>query len=97
MAKVKYGNWDLVKELEEYEKDMERWVKKGIARTTMKIYNTAINLMPVDTGYLRESTSIDFKDGGMTGVISIGSSYAIYVNYGTGIFAEGPGGSRAPP
>ncbi|MGX0480076.1 HK97 gp10 family phage protein [Staphylococcus pasteuri] len=95
MAKVKYGNWDLVKELEEYEKDMERWVKKGIARTTMKIYNTAINLMPVDTGYLRESTSIDFKDGGMTGVISIGSSYAIYVNYGTGIFAEGPGGSRA--
>lgn len=95
MAKVKYGNWDLVKELEEYEKDMERWIKKGIARTTMKIYNTAINLMPVDTGYLRESTSIDFKDGGMTGVISIGSSYAIYVNYGTGIFAEGPGGSRA--
>ncbi|KKI54734.1 phage protein, HK97 gp10 family [Staphylococcus pasteuri] len=95
MAKVKYGNWDLVKELEEYEKDMERWVKKGIARTTIKIYNTAINLMPVDTGYLRESTSIDFKDGGMTGVISIGSSYAIYVNYGTGIFAEGPGGSRA--
>ena len=95
MAKVKYGNWDLVKELEDYEKDMERWVKKGIARTTMKIYNTAVNLMPVDTGYLRESTSIDFKDGGMTGVISIGSSYAIYVNYGTGIYAEGPVGSRA--
>lgn len=95
MAKVKYGNWDLVKELEDYEKDMEQWVKKGIARTTMKIYNTAVNLMPVDTGYLRESTSIDFKDGGMTGVISIGSSYAIYVNYGTGIYAKGPGGSRA--
>lgn len=95
MAKVKYGNWDLVKELEDYEKEMERWVKKGIARTTMKIYNTAVDLMPVDTGYLRESTSVDFKDGGMTGVISIGSSYAIYVNYGTGIYATGPGGSRA--
>ncbi|TWY25029.1 HK97 gp10 family phage protein, partial [Serratia marcescens] len=31
MAKVKYGNWDLVKELENYERDMERWVKRGIA------------------------------------------------------------------
>ncbi|MDU0433871.1 hypothetical protein QVA48_01435 [Staphylococcus haemolyticus] len=43
----------------------------------MKIYNTAINLMPVDTGYLRESTSVDFRNGGLTGVVKIGSSYAI--------------------
>ena len=51
--------------------------------------------MPVDTGYLRESVSMDFKKGGLTGVINIGSEYAVYVNYGTGIYAVGPGGSRA--
>ena len=51
--------------------------------------------MPVDTGYLRESVSMDFKKGGLTGVINIGSEYALYVNYGTGIYAVGPGGSRA--
>lgn len=95
MAKVKYGADSLVVELERYQKDVEKWVKKGIAKTTMKIYNTAINLMPVDTGYLRESTSVDFKNGGLTGVISIGSEYAVYVNYGTGIYAVGPSGSRA--
>ncbi|HDI0968704.1 TPA: HK97 gp10 family phage protein, partial [Staphylococcus aureus] len=95
MAKVKYGNWDLVKELENYERDMERWVKRGIAKTTAKIHNTIISLMPVDTGYLRESVTMDFKDGGFTGVINIGSEYAIYVNYGTGIYATGAGGSRA--
>ncbi|HAY1336005.1 TPA: HK97 gp10 family phage protein [Staphylococcus aureus] len=95
MAKVKYGNWDLVKELENYERDIERWVKRGIAKTTVKIHNTIISLMPVDTGYLRESVTIDFKDGGFTGVINIGSEYAIYVNYGTGIYATGAGGSRA--
>ncbi|MBG3869760.1 HK97 gp10 family phage protein [Staphylococcus haemolyticus] len=95
MAKVKYGADSLVVELERYQKDVEKWAKKGIAKTTMKIYNTAINLMPVDTGYLRESTSVDFKNGGLTGVISIGSEYAVYVNYGTGIYAVGPGGSRA--
>ncbi|MGZ1563259.1 HK97-gp10 family putative phage morphogenesis protein [Staphylococcus argenteus] len=95
MAKVKYGNWDLVKELENYERDIERWVKRGIAKTTAKIHNTIISLMPVDTGYLRESVTMDFKDGGFTGVINIGSEYAIYVNYGTGIYATGAGGSRA--
>ncbi|MFT4528639.1 HK97-gp10 family putative phage morphogenesis protein [Staphylococcus haemolyticus] len=95
MAKVKYGADSLVVELERYQKDVEKWAKKGIAKTTMKIYNTAINLMPVDTGYLRESTSVDFRNGGLTGVISIGSEYAVYVNYGTGIYAVGPGGSRA--
>ncbi|HBC4807069.1 TPA: HK97 gp10 family phage protein [Staphylococcus aureus] len=95
MAKVKYGNWDLVKELENYERDMERWVKRGIAKTTAKIHNTIISLMPVDTGYLRESVTMDFKDSGFTGVINIGSEYAIYVEYGTGIYATGPGGSRA--
>lgn len=95
MAKVKYGADSLIVELERYQKDVEKWAKKGIAKTTMKIYNTAINLMPVDTGYLRESTSVDFRNGGLTGVISIGSEYAVYVNYGTGIYAVGPGGSRA--
>ncbi|NBL34483.1 HK97 gp10 family phage protein, partial [Streptococcus equi] len=44
MAKVKYGNWTLVAELEDYKDEMERWVKRGIARTTMKIYNTAVTL-----------------------------------------------------
>lgn len=95
MAKVKYGNWDLVKELEEFEEETIRWAKKGIAKTTMLIHNSIISHMPVDTGYLRESVSMDFKKGGLTGVINIGSSYAVYVNYGTGIYSTGPGGSRA--
>lgn len=95
MAKVKYGNWDLVKELEDYEKDMKRWVKKGITKTTLKIYNTAVEMAPVDMGYLKESIDFTYKDGGFTGVINVGAEYAIYVEYGTGIYAKGPGGSRA--
>ncbi|NHM91330.1 HK97 gp10 family phage protein, partial [Staphylococcus sp. 10602379] len=50
MAKVKFGADSIVVDLEKYSKDMEKWVKKGIAKTTLKIYNTAIHLMPVDTG-----------------------------------------------
>lgn len=95
MAKVKYGNWNLVAELEDYREEMEDWVKKGIAKTTMKIYNTAVALAPVDTSWLRESISYEFYDGGFSSKINVGADYAIYVEYGTGIYAEGPGGSRA--
>ncbi|MFK5673027.1 HK97-gp10 family putative phage morphogenesis protein [Mammaliicoccus sciuri] len=95
MAKVIYGNKELVVALEKYEEEMEKWVKKGIAKTTQTIYNTAVALAPVDDGFLRESISFEYKDGGMKGVVSVGADYAIYVNYGTGIYATGPGGSRA--
>lgn len=95
MAKVKYGNWDLVAALEDYKEEMEDWVKKGIAKTINTIYNTAVSLAPVDLGYLKESIDFIYKDGGFTGVISVGAEYAIYVEYGTGIYATGPGGSRA--
>ncbi|PTK22528.1 HK97 gp10 family phage protein [Staphylococcus hominis] len=95
MAKVKYGNWNLVAELEDYREEMEDWVKEGIAKTTMKIYNKAVALAPVDTSWLRESISFEFYDNGFSSKINVGASYSIYVEYGSGIFAEGPGGSRA--
>lgn len=95
MAKVKYGADSLVVELERYQKDVEKWAKKGIAKTTMKIYNTAVALAPVDLGFLKESIDFKFTNGGLTGVVSVGADYAIYVEYGTGIYATGPGGSRA--
>ena len=43
---------------------MSRSGRKGIAKTTMKIYNTAVALAPVDTSWLRESISYEFYDGG---------------------------------
>lgn len=94
MAKVTYGNNNLVVALEDYREEMEDWVKKGIAKTTQMIYNTAVSLAPVDMGFLKESIDFKYKDGGMTGVVSVGADYAIYVEYGTGIYATGPGGSR---
>ncbi|MDO6943219.1 HK97-gp10 family putative phage morphogenesis protein [Staphylococcus aureus] len=95
MAKVRYGADSIVVDLEKYSKDMEKWVKKGIAKTTLKIYNTAVALAPVDMGFLKESIDYKFTDGGLSSVISVGADYAIYVEYGTGIYATGPGGSRA--
>lgn len=95
MAKVKYGNWDLVAELDDYRDEMEKRVKKGVLKTTLAIYNTAVTLAPVDLGYLKESIDYKLTDGGFSGLVSVGADYAIYVEYVTGIYATGPGGSRA--
>ena len=51
--------------------------EKGIAKTTMKIYNTAVALAPVDTSWLRESISYEFYDGGFSSKINVGADYAI--------------------
>ncbi|UEX89690.1 HK97-gp10 family putative phage morphogenesis protein [Staphylococcus ratti] len=93
MAKVKYGANSIVADLEKYSKDIDKWVKKGIAKTTMKIYNTAVALAPVDQGFLKESIDFRFENGGLTGVVNVGASYSLYVEYGTGIYATK--GSRA--
>ncbi|AMY05229.1 hypothetical protein CD149_10290 [Staphylococcus condimenti] len=95
MAKVKYGNWDLVAELEDYRDEMEKWVEKGILKTTLAIYNTAVALAPVDLGFLKESIDFKINDDGFSSVISVGAGYAVFVEYGTGVHSEGPGGSRA--
>lgn len=95
MAKIKYGSNKLSIDLEKFEDDIQEWVKKGIAKTTLIIYNNAVALAPVDLGYLRESIDFKFTDGGYSSVISVGAEYAIYVEFGTGIYAKGPGGSRA--
>lgn len=95
MAKVKFGGDDLIVELDKFEKEIERWVKKGIAKTVTTIYNVAVSNAPVDMGFLKESIDFKFTDDGLKGVVSVGADYAVYVEYGTGIYATGPGGSRA--
>lgn len=96
MAKVKYGNNNLVVALEDYREEMEDWVKKGIAKTTQMIYNTAVALAPVDTGFLKESIDFMYKDGGFTGVVSVGSEYAIFIEYGTGIYSVNSRAKKIP-
>ncbi|HFO1921403.1 TPA: HK97-gp10 family putative phage morphogenesis protein [Staphylococcus aureus] len=93
MAKVKYGADSMVVELDKFDKKIEEWVKKGIAKTTMKIYNTAGALAPVDSGFLKESIDFRFENGGLTGVINVGANYSLYIEYGTGIYSLK--GSRA--
>ncbi|KAA0956632.1 HK97 gp10 family phage protein [Planococcus sp. ANT_H30] len=81
--------------LEEYTDDVKKRAKQIVLETAQIIQSQAKALAPVDDGSLRDSITLRIENGGLGAVIHVGAFYAIYVNYGTGIYAEGPGGSRA--
>lgn len=83
-----------------------RAMRLGSLKTCQRIERSAKIYCPVNTGYLRSSILAETlgEDGAM---VSAGGSYrgthgamrdvqyATYVEFGTGIYAAGPGGSRA--
>lgn len=78
-----------------YEQKYEREIKRIVAETAEIMASEAKANAPVDTGALRDSIQVDYSSDGLTASVTVGASYGAYVNYGTGVFAEGPGGSSA--
>jgi hypothetical protein len=93
------------KRLDEISMGSARAMRLGCLHTAQRIERMAKILCPVRTGYLRSSIRSDVlgEDGAYA---SAGGSYkgthgamrdveyAVYVNYGTGRYATGPGGSK---
>ena len=68
-------------------------VKQGVSETAMLLNTEASSRAPVDEGNLKNS--IQSEIGGLEATVMVGASYGIFVEYGTGVYAKGPGGSRA--
>ncbi|MCY8035638.1 HK97 gp10 family phage protein [Bacillus sonorensis] len=73
-----------------------RRVKRIIAETAEIIYGQAVALAPVEDGNLKNSIEVNYYDGGLKAKITVGASYAIYVEFGTGIYAEEGNGRKTP-
>ena len=67
--------------------------ERGISETAMLLNTEASSRAPVDEGNLKKS--IQSEIGGLEATVMVGASYGIFVEYGTGAYAKGPGGSRA--
>ena len=90
---------NLLKAVDDFEEQYIRAVKRVVAETATKIQTTAQALAPVgqfDGGNLRKSIELKFEDGGLKAEIIVGAEYGIYVEYGTGIYAEGGDGRKDP-
>lgn len=97
MAKnIKFGNKRLEMSLERYEKHVIGKVKTIVAETAAILQSQATLLAPVDEGNLKQSIEIQFLKGGLTAIVTVGAEYAIYVEYGTGIYAVKGNGRKTP-
>lgn len=83
-------------------KDNSKAVKKAMKQQQLKwlemasiiIEGTAVSLCAVDTGRLRDSIDHVVDEGEMVAYVGTNAEYAIYVEFGTGEFAEKGNGRK---
>ena len=71
-------------------------VLRALERCGMEAEGYAKDLAPVDTGRLRNGISHAVSEDEMAAYVGSNTSYAPYVELGTGIYAEGGGGRPTP-
>ena len=80
--------------------DIRRQIKdaiiRGLERCGMQGESYAKDLVPVDTGNLRNSITHKVDTSEPAAYIGSNNEYAVYVELGTGEYAEGGGGRPTP-
>lgn len=82
--------------IERYGDDVLGEVKRIVVSTAQLIQSTAKALAPVDDGALRDSIEMELLQDGLTAKVTVGVEYAVYVNFGTGIYAKEGDGRKTP-
>lgn len=93
---VKIGNRSLSNALKKYGDSIIDEVKRIVVETAYIIHSNAQALAPVDENNLRDSIEVEILPGGMTAIVRVTAHYAIYVEYGTGIYAVEGNGRKTP-
>ncbi|HBJ02732.1 MAG TPA: hypothetical protein DDY89_22075 [Lysinibacillus sp.] len=94
MARITYSGRQLMRAAQRYEEGLLDKISDIVEETAKLIKTTAQALAPVDDSGLKDSIMMEMV-GKYNAVVTVGVNYAIWVEFGTGIYAEGPGGSRA--
>lgn len=93
---VKIGNRALSNALKKYGDGILDEVKRIVVETAYIILSNAQALAPVDDGNLRDSMEVELMPNGLTAIVRVTANYAIYVEYGTGIYAVEGNGRKTP-
>lgn len=95
-GRIRYGNADLARAVRRYGDQVEEKVKRIVVETAQIILSEAKARAPVDDGSLRDSIEMEVKDGGLLAIVRVTAHYAVYVEYGTGIYAVEGNGRQTP-
>lgn len=88
------------RKIEQYTAKKIDGIKSIVAESTTNIENGAVARAPVaeiDGGNLKNGIFKEFSDGGMVGRVISPANYSVYVEFGTGIYAEGEEPGRQTP
>jgi len=72
----------------------EAGAEKALTKSAIAVQASAVMRVPAPTGNLR--SSITYKVTGKEGRVGTNTDYAPYVEFGTGVYAEGGGGRQTP-
>ena len=75
-------------------RELERAVIRGLIKASLLVEGQAVLLAPVDKGGLRDSIGYKVDESELVAYIGTNCEYAIYVEYGTGEFAENGNGRK---
>jgi HK97 gp10 family phage protein len=90
---IGYGDKGFERAVSVFERKVIREIKRIIAETAEMAVSQMKALAPVggvDGGNLKGSIEVEYYNGGLSARIIVGAFYGIYVEYGTGIYAEHP-------
>lgn len=93
---ITFGNRDMQRAIRRYGDNVINEVKRIIVETAYIIHSNAQALAAVDEGNLRDSIEVEILQGGEKAVVIVTANYAIYVEYGTGIYAVEGNGRNTP-
>ncbi|WP_226639320.1 HK97-gp10 family putative phage morphogenesis protein [Priestia flexa] len=82
--------------VDKFEKHIIKEVKRVVRETAELIVTNSKSLAPVDDGALKDSIDVVYAQGGLTAIVRVGVSYAVYVEFGTGIYATKGNGRKDP-
>lgn len=83
-------------ELRKYRDAKVSELKDVVNQSALMIESGAKVRAPVDTGRLRASIQIYLKDDGLSADVGTEVNYAVYVEFGTGIYAAKGDGRKTP-
>ncbi len=93
---VQRGDKGLTRAIHKFERGIAREVKRIIRETAELIATQAKADAPFDLGNLKRSIDIEYSATGYTAKITVGAEYGIYVEFGTGIYAQKGNGRKTP-
>lgn len=94
MSITRFGSRALSSALRRWGNQIEDEIKRIVVETAAVIQTEARARAPVDSGYLRQSIEVEVLNGGLTAIVTVDADYAIYIEYGTGIYAKNGNGNK---